>query len=125
PVLGKERIMAIPMPIVQDIRRLDVFSQVGVSFGDPNLTKHTIHGHHRPPFTEAAHHRTASLKDATGNSMPVPTRHYSRYHLQETPLPNQIIIHFGIGESERLPDTGSMMMFVMRKHVLQRIEQSP
>ena len=30
--------MAIPMPIVQDIRRLDVFSQVGVSFGDPNLT---------------------------------------------------------------------------------------
>ena len=107
--------MAIPMPIVQDIRRLDVFSQVGVSFGDPNLTKHTIHGHHR----------TASLKDATGNSMPVPTRHYSRYHLQETPLPNQIIIHFGIGESERLPDTGSMMMFVMRKHVLQRIEQSP
>ena len=31
---------------------------------------------------------------------------------------------FGIGESERLPDTGSMMMFVMRKHVLQRIKQS-
>ena len=31
---------------------------------------------------------------------------------------------FGIGKSERLPDTGSMMMFVMRKHVLQRIKQS-
>ena len=50
-----------------------------------------IHGHHRPPFDKAARHRTASLKDATGNSTPVPARRYTRYHFQETPLPSRII----------------------------------
>ena len=31
---------------------------------------------------------------------------------------------FGVGESERLTDAGSMMVLMMREHVLQRIKQS-
>lgn len=36
-----------------------------------------IRGHHQLPFTEAARHRTTSMKDATENSTPIPTKRYS------------------------------------------------
>ena len=43
----------------------------------------------------------------------------------------QMLVHhdesehcFGVGKSERLTDAGSMMVLMMRKHVLQRIKQS-
>ena len=32
--------------------------------------------------------------------------------------------YLGVGESERLTDAGSMMVLMMREHVLQRIKQS-
>nr|WP_263862634.1 hypothetical protein [Bifidobacterium platyrrhinorum] len=76
-----------------------------------------IHGHHRPPFNEAARHRTASLKDATGNNTPVPARRYTRYHFQETPLPNRIIIQLNVLSSVNAMAMVLLLTVVRRHHL--------